>query len=395
MLASDHDPQISQVLTPELLDRLYHRAPEHDEANAFPSQDLEDLAASGYLAAFAPADQGGLGWHIDVVSAAQRRLAAAAPATALAVNMHLVWGGVARILADQGDESLAFILEESARGEIFAFGISEPGNDSVLFDSSTVATPDGAGGYTFSGTKIFTTLSPVWTRLGIFGKTPDGEQLVFGMLDRAAGGTEADPSSWDMLGMRATQSYATRLNEAPVPAQRIMRHIPTGPNQDGLTFGIFASFLTLIGSVYAGIADRALHLAADAAEQRTQGATGVPLSQDPVTRHRLGEAALQAIGLDAQLTQVASALSTGKEWGAEWFPRLVVTKTLAVRLARSQVEVAMQMCGGQGFHRSHEISRLYRDVVAGAFHPSNEDSAHRTLATFIAGPLRDDADDTA
>lgn len=233
MLASDHDPQISQVLTPELLDRLRHRAPGYDAANAFPSEDLEDLAASGYLAAFAPLNHGGLGWHMDLVSAAQRRLAAAAPATALAVNMHLVWGGVSRILSDQGDDSLAFILDESARGEIFAFGISEPGNDSVLFDSSTVATPDGSGGYTFTGTKIFTTLSPVWTRLGIFGKTPDDEQLVFGMLDRADGGTEADSSTWDMLGMRATQSYTTRLHEAPVPSERIIRHIPTGPIRMG------------------------------------------------------------------------------------------------------------------------------------------------------------------
>lgn len=147
--------------------------------------------------------------------------------------------------------------------------------------------------------------------------------------------------------------------------------------------------------MYTGIADRALQLAVDAAEQRKQRATGQPLSQDPVTRDRLGEAALQAIGLDAQLTQVASALSTGKDWGSEWFPRLVATKTLAVRVARSQVEVAMQTCGGQGFHRDHEISRLYRDVIAGGFHPSNEDSAHRTLANFIVGPLRDDADATA
>lgn len=392
MLASDHDARISSVLTPELLARIRERAPHHDAENSFPHEDIAELQSHGYLAAFAPVAEGGLGWHMDAISTAQRRLAAAAPATALAVNMHLVWGGVARILADQDDTSLGFILEESARGEIFAFGISEPGNDSVLFDSSTVATPDGSGGYTFTGTKIFTTLAPVWTRLGIFGKTPDGEQLVFGMLDRSAGGAEADPSTWDMLGMRATQSYATRLHDAPVPAHRIMRHIPVGPNQDGLTFGIFASFLTLIASVYAGVADRALQLAVDAAEQRTQRASGLPLSQDPVIRDRLGEAGLQAIGLDAQLTQVASAISSGKNWGNEWFPRLVATKTQAVRLAQSQVEVAMQTCGGQGFHREHEISRLYRDVVAGGFHPSNEDSAHRTLANFFVGPLRDDAD---
>ena len=393
MFTSDQDEQISQVLPTELLERCRERAPQHDDDNTFPLQDLAELQEAGYLSAFAATEQGGLGWHMDTVSVAQRRLAAAAPATALAVNMHLVWNGVARILEDLGDESLQFILEESARGEIFAFGISEPGNDSVLFDSTTTATPDGSGGYTFTGTKIFTSLSPVWTRLGIFGKTPDGDQLVFGILDRAAGGATADPSSWDMLGMRATQSYATRLSEAQVPAERIIRHIPAGPNQDGLTFGIFASFLSLIASVYTGIADRALRLAVDGADQRIQGSTGRAFSQDPVTRDRLGEATLRAIGLDAQLTQVTHAIATAKNWGAEWFPRLVTTKTLAVRVAQQQVDTAMQVAGGQGFHRRHELSRLYRDVRAGGFHPSNEDSARRTLSTFVLGPLRDDADD--
>jgi len=54
-------------------------------------------------------------------------------------------------------------------GEVFAFGISEGGNDLVLFGSDTAAVPDGHGGYAFTGTKIFTSLAPVWTSLGLHG----------------------------------------------------------------------------------------------------------------------------------------------------------------------------------------------------------------------------------
>src|SRR4029078_2698788 len=78
--------------------------------------------------------------------------------------------GVAQVLAARGDDSLGFVLQDAAGGEIFAFGNSEAGNDSVLFDSKTAATPLPGGGYSFTGTKIFTSLSPAWTRLGIFGK---------------------------------------------------------------------------------------------------------------------------------------------------------------------------------------------------------------------------------
>ena len=100
--------------------------------------------------------------------------------------MHLVWTGVAHVLAARGDASLEFVLQEAAQGEIFAFGNSEAGNDSVLFDSLTEATPLPDGGYCFTGTKIFTSLSPAWTRLGIFGKDAcarDGEgELVHGFI---------------------------------------------------------------------------------------------------------------------------------------------------------------------------------------------------------------------
>lgn len=378
---------LSSVLAPALLESLRDRAATLDQSNSFPHQDLQDLARAGYLGALAPREMGGLGWDLSDVVGGQRLVAQHAPATALAVNMHHVWNGVASVLAARGDDSLEFIHRESAAGEIFAFGISEAGNDAVLFDSGTVAEPLENGGYRFTGTKIFTTLSPVWTRLGVFGKTPDGEQLVFGFLDRASAGWSADDSSWDMLGMRATHSHTTRLEGAVVPADRIVRHIPAGPNADPLTFGIFASFLTLIAAVYTGVGERAAQLGAEALARRTSRVTGQPLSQDPVLRYKAGEATLRGITQDTLLRSVVADIVAGADWGAEWFPRLVATKTQAVRTAKAQVDYALEASGGAGFHRTAEITRLYRDVMAGVFHPSDDESAHHTFATLALGPL--------
>src|SRR5699024_7489992 len=107
---------------------------------------------------------------------AQRRLASYAPATALGVNMHLVWVQVAAFMRDRVTSDapgfdteggpLGWVLRDALAGEVFAFGISEAGNDAVLMDSGTTAEQQADGGYTLTGTKIFTTLSPVWTRLG-------------------------------------------------------------------------------------------------------------------------------------------------------------------------------------------------------------------------------------
>ncbi|GMA90577.1 hypothetical protein GCM10025869_11060 [Homoserinibacter gongjuensis] len=105
----------------------------------------------------------------------------------------------------------------------------------------------------------------------MFGKEadgPDGPRLVHGILTRDdAGVTTLD--DWDTLGMRATQSRTTKLDHVVIPDARIVRFLPVGPNADPFIFALFANFLTLIASVYAGIADRALELAVEAAQKRT------------------------------------------------------------------------------------------------------------------------------
>ena len=179
------------VLTDEVLARIHHRAPGYDRDNVFFTEDLEELAAIGYLRALVPESFGGLGLTMQEVAHEQVRLAMAAPATALAVNMHLVWTGVAKTLHDRGDDSLDFVLRDASAGEIYAFAISEAGNDLVLFDSTTDARPLPDGGYEFTGSKIFTSLSPAWTRLGLFGLdtvSADAPKLVHAVVTREAPG---------------------------------------------------------------------------------------------------------------------------------------------------------------------------------------------------------------
>lgn len=384
-----YQQQIDQVLTDEVLEGIRDRAAGYDQRNEFPHKDLEILKETGYLAALTPIQNGGLGWDFAMVVDAQKKLAGYSPATALAVNMHLIWSGVASIFRENGNHDLDFILNDAAADEVYAFGISEAGNDAVLFDSETQAEELDDGSVKFTGTKIFTTLSPVWTRLGIFGKTPDGSELIFAVLDRTDGNTESDGSRWDMLGMRATHSFVTHLNGAVVPAERIIRRIPTGPNQDLLTFGIFAAFLTFISAVYAGIGDRAVEIAAEKLATRKSKVTGSALSQDPILRYKHGEAILRQITQDQQLTGLAEAITELSDYGSEWFPRLVANKISSIRVAKAQVDYAFEASGGAGFHRTEEISRLYRDVMAGFYHPSDDESAHTTFATFGLGPVED------
>lgn len=370
------------VLSPEILQGIRDRAAGTDQRNEFCHTDLRVLAAAGYLHG-----------HLTLTDAVadQRLLARHAPATALAVGMHHIWVGVARQLIAAG-VSAGTILDDARAGEVLAFGISEAGNDAVLGDSSTVARthPDGAA--TLTGTKIFTSMSPVWTRLGTFGI--DGDELVFGFVarERDADGVPVNPTGvtqvadWDTLGMRATQSWTTHLADARIEPQHVLARTPR-TQSDPLRYAIFGVFSTMVASVYLGLAERALELAVDAARTRTSRlAGGSAYSDDPDIRRQLAEAALIVDGLVPQVESMAAALdreAADGRIGSLSFRQFAGLKHRAVESARSVVDIALRVAGGNGYRNGSEISRLQRDVLAGIYHPSDPESVRRTVASDL------------
>ena len=375
-------------LSDELLDRIRARAAAIDADNAFPEEDLADLREAGYLAILVPSELGGAGLGLAEASVLQQRLATAAPATALAINMHLVWTGVAKVLADRGIDSLRFVQEGAVAGEVFAFGISEAGNDLVLFGSDTDASPLPDGGYAFTGTKIFTSLAPVWTQLGLHGldtTSADAPQMVYAFVPRTDAVVTRD--DWDTVGMRGTQSRTTELHGAVAPADRVVRRLTPGPQPDPLVFGIFSVFEILLASVYTGIARRALDLAVETAKKRTSKRSGKTYSQDPDIRWRIADMALTYDGMLPQLASVARDVDDVVDHGPLWFAKLSGLKHRAVVAAKQIVDDAMLVAGGSSYFTRSELSRLYRDVLAGMFHPSDPESAHSTVAAAWLGPL--------
>lgn len=385
---TEHDDLLSE----ERLERFRSRAAQYDAENRFFAEDFAELAEAGYLKALVPAAFGGLGLTLEQTARLQARLAGAAPATALAVNMHLVWTGVAKTLRDRGDDSLQFLLREAGAGEVFGFGLSEAGNDLVLFGSTTRARPQPDGSYRYTGTKIFTSLSPAWTRLGTMGldtESADAPKIVYGFIDRAAGGFEIR-DDWDTIGMRATQSSTTVLTGAAAPADRIVRRLDPGPNPDPLVFAIFANFELLLAAVYTGIGARALELAVAAAHRRKSLKNdGRSYANDPDIRWRIAEAAIDQDALLPQLDALTRDVDTLAAHGAQWFPKLVGMKIRATETARRVVDQAIRVSGGSTYFSGSELGRLYRDVLAGIFHPSDAESAHSTVANALLGPIED------
>jgi alkylation response protein AidB-like acyl-CoA dehydrogenase len=379
--------QSKPVLTDEQLARFASRAAAYDRENRFFQEDFDELRAQKYLLLPVPQEFGGAGMTLAEVCREQRRLAYYAPATALAVNMHLYWIGIAADLWRGGDRSLEWVLREAAAGEIFAAGHAETGNDIPVLLSTTKAERVD-GGYRFTGRKMFGSLTPVWTRLGLHGmdvSDPKQPKIVHAFMPRDTSGYMIK-ETWDVLGMRATRSDDTILEGAFVPDRYIARVVPAGgAGVDGFILGIFAWALLGFGNIYYGLARRALDLTITSAKSKGSLALSRSMAYHPEIQHTVADMVIELESIGPHLEKIAEDWSNRVDYGAEWPSKIFAAKYRAVEGSWRVVDLGLDITGGAGIFRSVGYERLLRDARLGRIHPASSFLTHEVVAKTALG----------
>lgn len=375
------------VIPEDTLERFRERAVAHDRDNTFFADDLADLSELGYLRATLPVERGGLGLTLHQLNAEQRRLATFAPATALGINMHLYWVGPITDQLAQGNSDVSWLADEVAAGKVIAAGHGEPGNDLVIDDSTTIATPV-EGGYRITGRKIFTSLSPAWDWLGVHARDnsdPEHPKIVHTFIPRGEEGVTT-VETWDTLSVRATASHDTLLDNVFVPHERTVGVVELGEQPTGYVAGIFPWVLPALGNIYVGIARRALDLAIASATSRSAlSLDGETVAHKPFTQYHVAEAELALEAVTGALDDLTKSLTAGEDLGDRALLRLFAAKENSTRVARQVTDLALEIAGAGALHRRNELERLYRDVRAGSFHPPNSDAVRAFVGAFALG----------
>lgn len=371
-----------------MLARFADRAPGYDRDNRFFEEDFSELKQAGYLAAAVPRELGGGGLTFAQAMHEQRRLAAHAHATALGINMHLYWTGVAADLWRAGDKSLEWLLAGAVKGEVYAAGHAEKGNDIPVLLSTTKAERVN-NGYRFTGHKHFGSLTPVWTFLGLHGmdtSDPAAPKVVHAFMPRKTEGYSIK-DTWDVLGMRATASQDTILEGAVVPDRYIARVVPAGfAGADLFILAIFQWALTGFANVYCGLARQLLDRTVESVKKKTSlGISRGSMAHHPEVQRGVAQMVMEVEALGPYLDRLADDWTNGVDHGMAWPLKIVAAKHRAVESCWKVADIALELAGGFGIFAASGVERLLRDARLGRIHPANPALTHEIVGKLTLG----------
>lgn len=106
-----------------------------------------------------------------------------------------------------------------------------------------------------------------------------------------------------------------------------------------------------------------------------------------MVQYTIAEMTLQLDAITAQVERVAEDWCTGVDHGGLWPSKLVSAKYNAVEGARRVVKLALDVVGGAGIFKSHELERLLRDSILGPVHPANSLLTHEIVGKSALGLL--------
>jgi alkylation response protein AidB-like acyl-CoA dehydrogenase len=376
------------ALAERLADDLAVAAPGHDRDGSYPFGSIAALRRARYFSAPVPAELGGLGVEsLHDLVVASSRLARGDASVAIGANMHLAvlsnvsrrWrmataGGDVRRAATFGET----LTEVACDGAIIATAVSEPGQDLTRPATSATRT---ASGWRVDGAKIFCTMSPAATLLftTVSFTDDDGEERFgYARVPATAPGVVIH-DDWDALGMRASGSHSVTFDEVALPASALRGGFPLGSHESymdaHLNSGLFHAAASL------GIAESAREIAVTPAGRR---------ELDARSRMLVAESAIALGAARASLGRAALLVDehvegSGTELG-EVFAEVQSAKTFINETAVRIVDMALALAGGAAYRNAHPLSRLYRDVRAGAFmHPLGANRAYEFVGEISLG----------
>ncbi|WP_254538515.1 acyl-CoA dehydrogenase family protein [Halomarina litorea] len=287
-------------------------------------------------------------------------------------------------------------LEPVTRGEITTgIGLTEPDTGSALAELTTTAERvSGPAGeeYVIDGEKdwIANGASGDWVAT-LCRTDPDvdpekpyrGLSLIVVPTDSE--GYDATPR--DRLGLDAAEHARITYDEVRVPAENLLG------DEEGQGFYQTLAWLEHgrvdIAAAHLGMAEGAFDRALAFSKEREQG--GQPIGDYQGMRWKLADMRKNCQVARAQVYHAARTIDAAERESREVDQSLIeqasIAKLFATEMACEVAEEAVQVFGGKGFAREHEVEHFYRDVKAGTIYEGTSEIQRNTIGKVLFDEL--------
>lgn len=351
-----------------------------DEEHRFPTEFYARMAAGGWLGLAMPERYGGGGRGITEAAVLMREIAASGAAMNGCSALHLTVFGLNPVVVFGSDELKDAFLPRAATGDLHvAFGVTEPDAGTDTSKVTTRAEPDGAGGWTITGRKIWTTKALESEVVLLLARTDpdvakglDGLSLFLADLDRRY--VEIRPIA--KVGRNAVASCEVAYDGLPVAGWRLVgdegrgfQHLLHGLNPERV----------LIAAEAIGVGEAALTRATSYAKDRI--VFDRPIGANQAISHPLAQAYVQLRSAWLAVLDAARRYDRGKPCGAE----ATGAKWLAAEAGYFAADRAVQTLGGMGYASEYHVERYWREARLMRLAPISQEMALNFIAQNVMG----------
>ncbi len=323
-------------------------ARDRDRAEEFPHELVPKLAEVGFLGATFPQELGGMGLDPHGYAVIMEELGASDSSmrSTVSVNVGLVGGSIMRWGTEEQQEQW---LPRLARGELGAFGLTEPGAGSNPAEMASRARR-ADDGWRIDGAKIFISNGTVGAVTMVFARAEEGDTCF--LVPQDTEGYEAR-AMHGKLGLRAGDTAEIFLQEVHVPDNAVLGEVGGGMKValSALDDGRFS-----LAAACVGLAREALEVSVRYATEREQ--FGRPIASHQLVQELLADMHVDVAAARGLVEVVATKKAAGERYTVESSTAKLFCTEAAVRCA----DRAVQVHGGYGYIDEFPVHRLLRDA---------------------------------
>ncbi|MFJ6615656.1 acyl-CoA dehydrogenase family protein [Streptomyces sp. NPDC091289] len=332
-----------------------------DSLSEKPLQLFETFAATGLANWWLPEDVGGRGLPLEDGVEIVNELSYGDAGVAFALLVSILGSSMVQ-LHGSDDLKARFLAPMAADGTFCAALGSERAAGSELNRIETVAARSG-GDLVLTGEKFFATNADFADFLVVIARgAEDPDEYLAVVVPRDTPGIEI-VKRWDVIGLRASHTYAVRLDNVRVPAAYCL----PGSGLRLLETGLNAS-RTLIAATAIGVARRIRDLCMTyAKEKRFRGGS---LLESPVLAQKIGQMEMQIDVMKGHCLRAAreyDEIMAGPDATKVFTRKGILKSALTAKLFCGQAgwniaSAGSEMFGGLGYTHELPIGKLLRDM---------------------------------